>query len=87
MPKKEVKNKKEAYDQLAMFLGEETANRLIGGIAEDLKNRNQVIIPMDNEQSLILIGPTKEKKAKERRRMYAYRKKRGNKSTKGGKNA
>ena len=91
MPHREVANKKEAYADLVLFLGEETAKALIGGIAKDLSEGNKAVIPLQDGEWLTFTGPTKEKKAKQRRRMYALRskrgKKKGNKSTKGGKNA
>jgi len=80
----QVKNKAEAFTQLKGFLGEERAKELIGGITKDLLNGEMVILPLSATETLILTGPTKESKAKERRRMYAKRakrkKKRGNKS-------
>ena len=91
MPSREVANKKEAYADLVLFLGEETAKALIGGIAKDLSEGKKVVIPLQDDDWLTFTGPTKEKKAKQRRRMYALRskrgKKKGKKSTKGGKNA
>lgn len=91
MPRREVANKKEAYDDLVLFLGEETAKALIGGITKDLSEGKKVVIPLQDDEWLTFTGPTKEKKAKQRRRMYALRskrgKKKGKKSTKGGKNA
>jgi len=76
MPNREVKNKKEAYADLVLFLGEDTAKSLIGGITKDLSEGKKVVIPLEDDEWLTFTGPTKEKKAKERRRMYALRSKR-----------
>lgn len=72
----QVKNKTEAFMQLKSFLGEERAKELIGGITKDLLKGEMVIVPLSENEPLILTGPTKESKAKERRRMYAKRAKR-----------
>ena len=84
MPRRIVKNIKELYQQLEIFFGEEQAKRLVGGVAEDLKNRHSVVLNFMTNDPLVLTGPTKQSKAKERRRMYATRKRgKKNKSTKG----
>jgi hypothetical protein len=49
---------------------------LIGGITKDLSEGKKVVIPLEDDEWLTFTGPTKEKKAKERRRMYALRSKR-----------
>ena len=52
MPHREVANKKEAYADLVLFLGEETAKALIGGIAKDLSEGNKVVIPLQEDEWL-----------------------------------
>ena len=47
MPTREVKNKKEAYADLVLFLGEDTAKSLIGGITKDLSEGKKVVIPLE----------------------------------------
>ena len=84
MPRRIVKDKKELYQELKSFFGEEQAKKLIGGIAKELERRHTVVLNILSEDPLVISGPTKQSRAKERRRMYAMRK-RGNKnkSTKG----